>query len=222
MGSIKTSNCVGSCLSWFALVLFFLALVIPCVTFPNPTSSSSSSDCTVATVFLWANAVCASSGSCGTIDPCKDEPSTKFWGKDDDLTNLFAPSFFMLLISTILALVVTIYWSARCCCVKRTPTAINLVCVLLAVLALLLSFIVIVYFAAALPKAFSKSSGFTEGEGPWDTFVGHTTEGNLTRVWAPIGWWFLVLGWPFFLATNIALCLALRKNHEDAGYGLLN
>ncbi|KAL6059483.1 hypothetical protein QOT17_014195 [Balamuthia mandrillaris] len=72
-----------------------------------------------------------------------------------------------------------------------------------------------------------------EGEiaGPWESFLGHRKAtfrapertGDLDATWLPVGWWFAVVGWPFFLATTATLSYALKANanHELAGYALL-
>ncbi|KAL6069925.1 hypothetical protein QOT17_007234 [Balamuthia mandrillaris] len=222
MATCAPKNVVGGCLSWLAFALLFLALVLPWYVFTSK-ASNWSEECSAATVFFWATISCADSpNGCGN---CDQVAVSNFWSKDDHLyeylTPVFATNFFFIFTSTLVALFLAVFFSVRCCCLERatTPKALNIGSFVVALLSLLLLTISVLYFSIGLPKAFANTFKGAQGDGPWDTFIGtHTFDDDRTVAWAPVGWWFAVLAWPFVLGTMITLITVLSNKNREEGY----
>ncbi|KAL6069923.1 hypothetical protein QOT17_007233 [Balamuthia mandrillaris] len=226
-------NVLGGCCGWFTFAFLLLALVFPWYVFTvSMKEKATGEDCAQATVFFWSTITCRDNPE-DCSHQCDAVSTSNFWSKDEapfkDLTPVFATSFFLILFSTLVSLFVAVLFSVRCCCMQEptvTPTALNITATVLGVLSLLLLTISIIYFAAGLPKAFAKShDGPSSEEGPWKTFIGaHTFDGmdeKDTFAWAPAGWWFALLGWPFLLGTIVTLATTLRATRYEDGYAML-
>ncbi|KAL6049787.1 hypothetical protein QOT17_002828 [Balamuthia mandrillaris] len=228
--SATANNVCGSCLGWTALILLFLSLVIPWYLATAKIESIYAEDCSTALFFFWAHTVCSSSAACE--NGCGNKVIA-FWGeKDNHFGTVFAPTFFLMLFATIIALSAALVFSARCCCMNGSSSRTALLtkaALILAVLGVLVLTVAIILFAAALPNAW-KANVNDETQtlkGPWDSFIGHNkaelASGLLeTSAWAPVGWWFALVGWPFMVGTTIALAVAFRSGHREAGYSIIN
>ncbi|KAL6059450.1 hypothetical protein QOT17_014163 [Balamuthia mandrillaris] len=224
--SATANNVCGSCLGWTALILLFLSLVIPWYLATAKTESiyADREDCSTALFFFWAHTVCSSSAACE--NGCGKNVKA-FWGeKDNHFGPVFAPTFFLMLFATIIALSAAVVFSARSSSRAELLTKVALILAVLGVLGLTVA---IILFAAALPNAW-KANVNDETQtlkGPWDSFIGHN-EAELaggileTSAWAPVGWWFALVGWPFMVGTTIALAVAFRSGHREAGYSIIN
>ncbi|KAL6059449.1 hypothetical protein QOT17_014162 [Balamuthia mandrillaris] len=220
------NNVYGSCFGWTALVLLFVSLVVPWYTWTYGYSFDGES-CTWRIVFFWAHVVCTPSGACGS-ESCP-EPVVAFWteNQDNHFAAVYAPTLFLMLFATIFALVATLFFSVRCCCMRAgssTSSALTTAVCLLGALGLVLLTLAIVVFAATAPLGWDHGHGNLHLPGPWDSFIGTQTlenEGSkLELTWAPVGWWFALVAWPFFLATTIALFFAFKA--RERGYSLIN
>ncbi|KAL6069452.1 hypothetical protein QOT17_007476 [Balamuthia mandrillaris] len=236
--SATRNNVCGSCLSWTSLVLLFVSLVIPWYLITTHIENIDTGlVCTATNVTFWAHSVCASQGDCDHEQVCGEEDVHAFWGeKDNHLGTVFAPTFFLMLLTTIIALLAALIFSARCCCMQASSprsAMLTKAALLLAVLGVLALTIAIIIFAALLPNAWKASvDDETEAvKGPWDSFIGHDErEFNIPEVisiktkfvWAPVGWWFAILAWPFLVGTTIALFTAERSVRTEHAYSIIN
>ncbi|KAL6059445.1 hypothetical protein QOT17_014158 [Balamuthia mandrillaris] len=231
-------NIAGSCLGWFALAFLFLSLILPWyLTALHSENLLNGEDCTISNVFFWAHSICSSSGDCKHDVVCGSKDIHAFWGEaNNHLDEVYAPAFFLLLFATVAAFMAALSFSARCCCMGEEVaassfTVVSLVCFIFEVLGLLTLTTAVIFFAAALPRAWRDNvdEQAVVNPGPWDSFIGHhkysrtleptTFEYNVA--WAPVGWWLALLGWPFFLATAIAQCFTLRSTRGEAGYSIV-
>ncbi|KAL6049785.1 hypothetical protein QOT17_002826 [Balamuthia mandrillaris] len=234
---LTRSNVWGSYLGWTASALLFLSLIIPWYLTSVQVKNAGGGDFTATNVFFWAHAVCTSSGDLDHELVCGDGDVHAFWGDNDlRLVIVFAPTFFLMLFTTVMTLLAAIITSARCCWMKvsspRTAlfakAAFHFSC--FGVIGLTTAIII---FAALLPSAWKASVSYmTEPtHGPWDSFIGHDERelklseqivSNIKLVWAPVGWWIALLAWPFLVGTSIALFTSWRTTNRQHGYSIVN
>ncbi|KAL6059447.1 hypothetical protein QOT17_014160 [Balamuthia mandrillaris] len=233
---LTRSNVCGSCLSWTTAALLFLSLIIPWYLTSVQSKNTGGGDFTATNVFFWAHAVCTSSGDVDHELVC-DRDVRSFWGdKDLHLVIVFAPTFFLMLFTTIMTLLAALVASARCCCTKVSfprTALLSKVAFQFAILGVIGLTTAIIIFAALLPSAWKASVDYmTEPtHGPWDSFIGHDERelklseqivSNIKLVWVPVGWWFALLAWPFLMGTSIALFTSWRATNRQHGYSIIN
>ncbi|KAL6066518.1 hypothetical protein QOT17_009502 [Balamuthia mandrillaris] len=233
--SATANNVSGSCLGWTTLFLLFLSLISPWyLTTSHFEGYFGEQQCTMAQVFLWAHSVCSSSGDCEGYKVCQDGDVHAFWGEEDNhFTAVYAPTFVGILLATLVALALTLFFSIQDGPSSTSLTVVKVFLLFAGLLGLLLLTAVIVYFGVALPRAWKDNvqDAANYVPGPWDSLLGQHTESpygvtQTKTVWTPAGWWVAILAWPFFLGTIITLGFALRATSSytkinDAGYALL-
>ncbi|KAL6041589.1 hypothetical protein QOT17_003390 [Balamuthia mandrillaris] len=154
-------------------------------------------------------------------------PQQDFWGEEHytHLTSVFAGNLFLTLLATLTSLLVALFLCAPSWRHEATRSSfVGLVSLALSALTLLLVTVAMIAFAAALPSAFRFDTRYLREqqlsliaeEGPWSSFLGQTTfedeNGDMVHsLWTPVGWWFLVLVWPFQLSLSIVLLLLWRR-----------